>query len=174
MIFSENRYPLFGIMLWAAGTLAPREPQKGGFLKEKSSYPESAAGGRGARLGRSGHRPVTELRHDASSAPPAEEARYGHLDPRSDLLSLAAHRDAGAGRDARLCGGVRPRAQETGRHRGRRRRSEIVVLFQDRRDGVGAQHRRRVSPFRLERLLVVPVPADAASRSEEHTSELQS
>ena len=34
---------------------------------------------------------------------------------------------------------------------------------QDRRHGLGAECRRRVPPLRLERLLVVPVPAGAAS-----------
>ena len=40
-----------------------------------------------------------------------EGVRHGDLDTRSDLLSIAPHGDAGAGRRARLCGGVRSRTR---------------------------------------------------------------
>ena len=57
-----------------------------------------------------------------------------------------------------------PARKAARRHRGRRCRSEIRVLFEDHRHGQRCQCGRRIPPLRLERLLVVPVPERAASR----------
>ena len=83
------------------------------------------------------------------------------MDTRSHLLSFAAHGGARAGREARLCGGVRSRPQEGRPSGGGRRRSALAQLCQHRRPDRG-RRRRRAAPLRLERLQLVPVPERAA------------
>ena len=56
-----------------------------------------------------------------------------------------------------------PDADSRDAHRGRRRRSEIGHLFENRRQRRDAKCRRRAASFRLERLLLVPVPECAPS-----------
>src|SRR5262249_16939069 len=87
----------------------------------------------------------------------------GELETGSELLSLAPHGYEGAGRDGRLRGGVRSRAQGPGWACGGRRRPEFQDLFEHPQHGRDAERGRRVASFRLERVLVVPVPERAAS-----------
>ena len=97
-------------------------------------------------------------------ARPANERRthHGNLDPRSQFLPLPAHGNEGRTRDAGLRRRLRSRSQDARRHRRGRCRSQVEVLLADHRYHGDAERRRRAAPFRLERLLLVPVPQRAA------------
>src|SRR6185295_19530980 len=97
--------------------------------------------------------------------PPTSERRtyHGNLDARSELLSLTPHGHEGTSRDAGIRGGLRPGAQVAGYHRCGGRRSQFEVLRADHRHDGDAQYRRRAASFRMERLLVLPMPQRTAS-----------
>ena len=80
--------------------------------------------------------------------------------PRSDIPSIRQTRHGSAGRDPGLHAHAKPRRLAAGRSRGGRCRPELQHLRPDRPHGHDAEQGRRVSPFRLERLLVVALAAD--------------
>ena len=84
-----------------------------------------------------------------------------HHEPASgpDVPRNPETRHGGPGGDARFHPHAQPRRIAPRRPRRRRCRSDLEDLRADRAPGDHAQHGRRVSPFRLERLFVLAQPA---------------
>src|SRR5260370_5750786 len=91
------------------------------------------------------------------------EGLDGFLAARSELLSVASFGGESTARTACLRGGFRSGAKVAGQYRGCRSRSEFAVLFEHYRHCRGHPCRRRIPPFRLERVLVLSVSQCAAS-----------
>ena len=104
-------------------------------------------------------------RQDASRSKhrPAMGGDNGDMATRSELLSFSTPGGQSAGRDARLCGGIRSGQKNARCDRGGGRRCGVILLRKDRRHGSGAKRGRRIPPLRLERVLVLPVPECSAS-----------
>src|SRR5713101_7239035 len=80
------------------------------------------------------------------------------LETGSDILPVASHGNEGTAGEIRLCCGIRPDASAAGYDSDRRSGPVILELFSDRRRGGDAEFRRRATSFRVERLLLLPLP----------------
>src|SRR6516165_4649460 len=87
----------------------------------------------------------------------------GDMATRSELLSFSAPGGQSAGRNPRLCGGVRSSQKNAGRDLGGRPRFRVVLLREDRQYRDSDECGRRIPSLRLERMLVVPMSERAAS-----------
>ena len=106
---------------------------------------------------------MPRARRKAKIVPDGKEHRDDQMDARPDILPFAAARRQSAGRDARLCRGVRAEARCSRLPRRGRCRSRLAQLCDDRGRRRHAECRRRASPLRLERVQLLSLPQRAAS-----------